>query len=274
MRVLVFIFLIVFTSTAYCQSADVRFNVNFQGFTFEDGLDDKKPLIDESVLTNLNKANRVNVYVNKSADAVTEAISDNMDASDVSTWELYNTSKAGTPKYTITGALNSVNYMKFSRGGYKCKVNFTIRIIDLKTQETVSQIDIESSEAPVEVVKSAAALSAIKTTSEQQIKFFQDFFSLRIGILKLDEEKKGQVKSLTVIGGLNNNLVKGDAFVVKHISEINGFEVEEEVAFLKLSEVGKATSKCTVSKGGEKIKSLFEEQNDKSKLICEYKKKK
>ena len=68
-------------------------------------------------------------------------------------------------------------------------------------------------------------------------------------------------------------MAKKDQFTVKQIEVVDGFEVEDEIATLKVKEVGSRTSKCQVIKGGKDVLSLFD-RNNRESLICELKTKK
>ena len=157
--------------------------------------------------------------------------------------------------------------------GYKSVVSFTVRVIDNVTEDVVAQQEFKSSDSPVEIAKTAAFPSALKTTNKPQIDFFKSFFNLRTTILKIDNASKTAVKMLTITAGKTSGLTKKDQFIVKKIEEVDGFEIENIIATLKVKEIGSRTTKCQVVKGGKEILSLFDKDNRES-LICELKVKK
>lgn len=226
--------------------------------------------ITENIATNLKSTSRANVVMGNSADAVEENLAENIVADDMSTWV---TASAGFVKYTIHGSINSIKFIKMGIKGYKSVISFTVRVIDNNTTDVVAQQEFKSSDSPVEIAKTAAFPSALKTTNSSQIDFFKSFFNLRTTILMVNDATKKAAKYVTITAGSTSGISKKDQFIVKQIEKIDGFEIENEIATLKVKEIGRTTTKCQVSKGGKEILSLFDRSNRES-LICELKVKK
>ena len=213
---------------------------------------------------------RANVVMGKSSEAIEENLAESIDAANMSTWV---TQQKGKMKYTLHGYINSIKFIKMGEKGYKSVVSFTVRIIDNITEDVVAQQDFKSGGAAGEIARASAFPSALKTTNEAQKELFKSFFTLRTTILKIDKASKTSVSYLTIIAGSTSGLTKKDQFVVKQIEIVDGFEIENEIATLKVSEIGARTTKCKVVKGGKDILSLFD-RNNRESLICELKVKK
>ena len=265
----------LFSLESYAQdktkAKDIRYTVGVKELSYENpAYKDYVAQITENIATNLKITNRANVVMAKSAEAIEENIAESMDASDMSTWV---TQKKSKMKYTLHGSINSIKFIKMGAKGYKSVVSFTVRIIDNITEDVVAQQDFKSGGGEGEIARAAVFPSALKTTNEAQKDFFKSFFNLRTTILKIDDASKTAAKYLTITAGSTSGLTKKDQLTVKHIEVVDGFEIETEIATLKIKEIGSRTTKCQVSKGGKDVLSLFDRSNRES-LICELKTKK
>jgi len=253
------------------KAKDIRYTVGVKELSYENtAYKDYVAQITENIATNLKSTNRANVIVAKSAQAASENLDENRVAEDMSTWV---TSSSGFVKYTLHGSINSIKFIKMGAEGYKSVVSFTVRIVDNITTDIVAQQDFKSGGAAGEIARASAFPSALKTTNQPQIDFFKSFFKLRTTILRIDKASKTSASYVTIISGSTSGLTKKDQFVVKQIEEVDGFEIENIIATLKVSEIGARTTKCKVVKGGKEILSLFDKDNRES-LICELKVKK
>tara|TARA_B110000003_G_scaffold187847_1_gene186735 strand:+ start:1348 stop:2181 length:834 start_codon:yes stop_codon:yes gene_type:complete len=259
------------TLALYSQSKkakDIRYTVGVKELAYEnEAFKQYVAQITENIATNLKSTSRVNVVMGNSTDAVEETLAENIVADDMSTWV---TASAGFVKYTIHGSINSIKFIKMGIKGYKSVISFTVRVIENKTTDVVAQQEFKSSDSPVEIAKTAAFPSALKTTSAAQEDFFKSFFKLRTTILQINDASKKAAKTVTITAGSTSGVQKNDQFIVKQIEEVDGFEIENEIAILKVKEVGSRTTKCQVSKGGKGVLSLFDKSNRES-LICELK---
>jgi hypothetical protein len=265
----------LFSLEGYAQdktkAKDIRYTVGVKELSYENAAyGDYVAQITENIATNLKLTNRANVVIAKSAEAVEDVLAENIVADDLST---YVTASAGFVKYTLHGSINSIKFIKMGAKGYKSVISFTVRVIENKTTDVVAQQDFKSGGAEGEIARAAAFPSALKTTNEAQQEFFKTFFNLRTTILKIDDASKTSAKYLTITAGRTSGLTKKDQFTVKHIEEVDGFEIETEIATLKIKEIGSTTTKCQVTKGGKDVLSLFDRSNRES-LICELKVKK
>ena len=266
--------LCLFSLTLFSQNkkaVDIRYTVGVKELAYEnDNFRQYVAQITDNVATNLKSTNRANVIISNSAKAASDNLDENRVADDMSTWV---TSSAGFVKYTIHGSINSIKFIKMGIKGYKSIISFTVRIIDNKTTDVVAQQEFKSSSSPVEIAKTAAFPSALKTINEAQIEFFKSFFTLRTTILKIDKASKTSASYVTIISGSTSGLTKKDQFIVKQIEEVDGYKIENVIGTLKVKEIGASTTKCQVVKGGKDILSLFDKDNRES-LICELKIKK
>ena len=269
---ILFTLLSFFTLTVYSQKAkDIRYTVGIKELGYDNAaFEQYAAQITENVATNLKSTNRANVVLAKSSGAVEDNLAESIDAANMDTWV---TQKKGKMKYTIHGSINSIKFIKMGIKGYKSIVSFTVRVIDNVTEDVVAQQEFKSSDSPVEIAKTAAFPSALKTTNKPQIDFFKSFFNLRATILKIDDSSKTSAKTLTITAGKTSGLTKKDQFIVKQVEMLDGFLIENEIGILKVKEIGNTTTKCQVSKGGKDILSLFDKANRES-LICELKIKK
>ena len=266
--VLVGLLLFSFSCFSQTKAKDIRHTIGVKELTYENpGFGQYVAQITENIATNLKLTNRANVVMSNSSDAVEETLAENIVADDMSTWV---TASAGFVKYTIHGSINSIKFIKMGIKGYKSVISFTVRVIDNKTTDVVAQQEFKSSESPLEIAKTAAFPSALKTTNSAQADFFKSFFKLRTTILQINDASKKAAKYVTITAGSTSGVKKKDQFIVKQIEDVDGFEIENEIAVLKVKEVGSRTSKCQVSKGGKDILSLFDKSNRES-LICELK---
>lgn len=269
---ILFTLLSFFTLTVYSQKAkDIRYTVGIKELGYDNAaFEQYAAQITENVATNLKSTNRANVVLAKSSGAVEDNLAESIDAANTDTWV---TQKKGKMKYTIHGSINSIKFIKMGIKGYKSIVSFTVRVIDNVTEDVVAQQEFKSSDSPVEIAKTAAFPSALKTTNKSQVDFFKSFFNLRATILKIDDASKTSAKTLTITAGKTSGLTKKDQFIVKQVEMLDGFLIENEIGILKVKEIGNTTTKCQVSKGGKDILSLFDKANRES-LICELKVKK
>ena len=269
---ILFTLLSFFTLTVYSQKAkDIRYTVGIKELGYDNAaFEQYAAQITENVATNLKSTNRANVVLAKSSGAVEDNLAESIDAANMDTWV---TQKKGKMKYTIHGSINSIKFIKMGIKGYKSIVSFTVRVIDNVTEDVVAQQEFKSSDSPVEIAKTAAFPSALKTTNKSQLDFFKSFFNLRATILKIDDASKTSAKTLTITAGKTSGLTKKDQFIVKQVEMLDGFLIENEIGILKVKEIGNTTTKCQVSKGGKDILSLFDKANRES-LICELKIKK
>tara|TARA_B100000768_G_scaffold97825_1_gene91230 strand:+ start:1417 stop:2253 length:837 start_codon:yes stop_codon:yes gene_type:complete len=269
---ILFTLLSFFTLTVYSQKAkDIRYTVGIKELGYDNAaFEQYAAQITENVATNLKSTNRANVVLAKSSGAVEDNLAESIDAANMDTWV---TQKKGKMKYTIHGSINSIKFIKMGIKGYKSIVSFTVRVIDNVTEDVVAQQEFKSSDSPVEIAKTAAFPSALKTTNKSQLDFFKSFFNLRATILKIDDASKTSAKTLTITAGKTSGLTKKDQFIVKQVEMLDGFLIENEIGILKVKEIGNTTTKCQVSKGGKDILSLFDKANRES-LICELKVKK
>ena len=269
---ILFTLLSFFTLTVYSQKAkDIRYTVGVKELGYDNAaFEQYAAQITENIATNLKSTNRANVVLAKSSGAVEDNLAESIDAANMDTWV---TQKKGKMKYTIHGSINSIKFIKMGIKGYKSIVSFTVRVIDNVTEDVVAQQEFKSSDSPVEIAKTAAFPSALKTTNKSQVDFFKSFFNLRATILKIDDASKTSAKTLTITAGKTSGLTKKDQFIVKQVEMLDGFLIENEIGILKVKEIGNTTTKCQVSKGGKDILSLFDKANRES-LICELKVKK
>ena len=261
-----------FTLTVYSQKAkDIRYTVGIKELGYDNAaFEQYAAQITENIATNLKSTNRANVVVAKSAGAVEDNLAESIDAANTDTWV---TQKKGKMKYTLHGSINSIKFIKMGIKGYKSVVSFTVRVIDNVTEDVVAQQEFKSSDSPVEIAKTSAFPSALKTTNKPQADFFKSFFNLRTTILKINDVSKTAVKTLTITAGKTSGLTKKDQFIVKQVEVLDGFVIENEIATLKIIAIGAGTTQCKVVKGGKDILSLFNKENRES-LICELKVKK
>lgn len=268
---LLIILLYFLTVSLYSQNKkakDIRYSVGVKELTYEnEGFKQYVAQITENIATNLKSTNRVNVVMANSNDAVEETLADNIVADDMSTWV---TASAGFVKYTVHGSINTIKFIKMGTKGYKGVITFTVRVIENKTKDVVAQQEFKSTGHPMEIARPAAFPAALKTTNSAQEDFFKSFFKLRTTILQINDASKKAAKYVTITAGSTSGVQKKDQFIVKQIEEVDGFEIENEIAILKVKEVGSRTSKCQVSKGGKDVLSLFDKSNRES-LICELK---
>ena len=269
---ILFTLLSFFTLTVYSQKAkDIRYTVGVKELGYDNAaFEQYAAQITENVATNLKSTNRANVVLAKSSGAVEDNLAESIDAANMDTWV---TQKKGKMKYTIHGSINSIKFIKMGIKGYKSIVSFTVRVIDNVTEDVVAQQEFKSGKCPLEIAKTAAFPSALKTTNKSQVDFFKSFFNLRATILKIDDASKTSAKTLTITAGKTSGLTKKDQFIVKQVEMLDGFLIENEIGILKVKEIGNTTTKCQVSKGGKDILSLFDKANRES-LICELKVKK
>ena len=269
---ILFTLLSFFTLTVYSQKAkDIRYTVGIKELGYDNAaFEQYAAQITENVATNLKSTNRANVVLAKSSGAVEDNLAESIDAANMDTWV---TQKTALMKYTIHGSINNIKFIKMGMKGYKSVVSFTVRVIDNVTEDVVAQQEFKSSDSPVEIAKTAAFPSALKTTNKSQVDFFKSFFNLRATILKIDDASKTSAKTLTITAGKTSGLTKKDQFIVKQVEMLDGFLIENEIGILKVKEIGNTTTKCQVSKGGKDILSLFDKANRES-LICELKVKK
>ena len=248
------------------KATDIRYTVGVKDLGVDDpNFEPYITQITENIATNLKSTNRANVIIAKSNTAVKDNLAENIVADDMSTWV---TTSAGFVKYTLHGSINSIKFIKMGQKGYKSVISFTIRVIDNKTTDVVAQQEFQTGESPVEIAKTAAFPSALKTTNAAQIDFFKSFFSLRTTILTINEASAKAVKNLTITSGSTSGLNKKDKFEVKQVQEVDGFLIENIIGTLEVKEIGAATATCKVVKGGDQILSLFDKNNRES-LICE-----
>jgi len=263
-----------FTLNLYSQdkkAKDIRYTVGVKELAYEnDGFKQYVAQITENIATNLKSTNRANVVMGNSSGAVEKTIAESVDETDASTWVWQEKSQV---KYTVHGSINGIKFHGMGIKGYKSVISFTVRVIDNITEDVVAQQEFKSTSSPTEITKMSAFPSALKTTNEAQLEFFKSFFTLRATILRIDKKTKTSASALTITAGSTSGLTKKDQFVVKQIEVVDGFEIENEIATLKVSEIGARTTKCKVIKGGKEILSLFDKDNRES-LICELKIKK
>lgn len=73
-----------------------------------------------------------------------------------------------------------------------------------------------------------------------------------------DSTKKGIPTMLLLKGGLNLGITKGEELQVVELEVLDGVNVENVIASLKVDEVQRETSICKVKKGGEELKAKME----------------
>ena len=204
---ILFTLLSFFTLTVYSQKAkDIRYTVGIKELGYDNAaFEQYAAQITENVATNLKSTNRANVVLAKSSGAVEDNLAESIDAANMDTWV---TQKKGKMKYTIHGSINSIKFIKMGIKGYKSIVSFTVRVIDNVTEDVVAQQEFKSSDSPVEIAKTAAFPSALKTTNKSQLDFFKSFFNLRATILKIDDASKTSAKTLTITAGKTSGLTK------------------------------------------------------------------
>tara|TARA_B110000444_G_scaffold249522_1_gene274743 strand:- start:301 stop:1167 length:867 start_codon:yes stop_codon:yes gene_type:complete len=227
--------------------------------------------ITENIANNLKYTNRTNVVMANSIQSVNENLADNVDVTDNKTWTKKKKSKVN---YTVHGSINKIKFINMGIKGYKSQISFTIRIIDNVTNKTVHSGEFESRNSIIEIAKTAAFSSALKTVNEAQVEFFKSYFALRTTIYKIEDASKTSAKTVKINLGKNDGVSKKDQFTVFQIEFENGVKVDEiDIGLIKVKSIGNMKTICQVAKGGKDILSLFDKDNKES-LICELKIKK
>lgn len=185
----------------------------------------------------------------------------------------------------VTGHLNNVAYSKVvdEKTGsyyYKCKISFTINVLDVETgmvlhSKTISPTESFASGLLTRGITGVSTPSdALKNTLSRTDKYINEFileyFPLKTEIIKIVEVKKDEAKSLLLNVGSFQGTKKNSEFNVYEISsvEVNGRNITREVLIgkVKIKEVqGEEISLAEVKKGGVEILSKF---SANTQLVC------
>lgn len=185
--------------------------------------------------------------------------------------------------FIIAGNLANVSvseaYSTSSTGGrtflgYKARITFSLKIIDVITgeiKETESFTEKSGGISSFGVslttnawpTKDEAINKCINVSSKTVSKFVDKYFPAMAKIFEITEQKRGKAKEVTITGGSELGLLKGQSLKVVEVSivDIGGRTVErkKEIGWLKIESVDDENfSTCKVTKGDELIKQKFD----------------
>ncbi len=174
-------------------------------------------------------------------------------------------------EHTLTAFIGNIKFIKLNGGkGYKATIAYTLKILNTESGKIINNgtHTFSSTESAIKLTPETALQSAIETTNEELNKYIISFFPIKVGIAKIEEEKKGKAVSLILSGGSENGIEKGQTFTTKYIDYSMGSAYPKEIGRIKIIEVvNEQFSKAKVIKGGLEILKHFTASDEITNII-------
>ncbi len=174
--------------------------------------------------------------------------------------------------HTMAGFLSSCNLVESEKklpngstsSSWNATVSFQLMLIDQATGMAIGGAKTFTASAGSGFAFGQSERSAcLERTNRKAKKLIRNWMSTVLPndfkILRTqDSTKKGVPTMLLLKGGLNLGITKGEELQVVELEVLDGVNVENVVATLKVDEVQRETSICKVKKGGEELKAKLE----------------
>lgn len=173
------------------------------------------------------------------------------------------------PKYTLTGILTSVKFIRLNSGkGYKSTISYSINISDTETGEIINNgtAVFNSSKSEIKLTPESAFLSAVKTTIPGLNQYFTNSFPIEIQLVQIEKSKNNKALEVVLKGGSRFGVKEKMTFEVYYIDESLGEPIPKFIGKVKISKIlNENFSSAKVMKGQKEIYNHF---NSKKNITC------
>jgi len=223
--------------------------------------------ITERVLDILNNSNRFTVIDLTSEEARKKVLEKAQENYKAENW--LDANKAMNAEYTVAadiGTLKFIHITSSQPNGYKVSVGFTLKLIQTESGKIIATQTFQSSESKISITPEGALLEAMTTIQDDLKNYFEDNFPFKSLVVKVQEEKKGEAKSVLILAGTPLKLKKGAEFQIYTIDKTMAKPLSVEIGRVKFeSDIDENYSLCKVSSGGDKI---FTSLSKSEKVYC------
>jgi len=161
----------------------------------------------------------------------------------------------------LTAFISNIKFIKFNGGkGYKATIEYTLKILDTETGKFLKNgtHTFTSPWSKIMLTPETALQNAIQMTDLELREYILSSFPIKVGIAKIETEKKGHALSLILKGGSENGIEKGQTYITKYVDYSLGSPYPKEIGKIKIIEVvNEQFSVAKVVKGGEVILKHF-----------------
>lgn len=221
------------------------------------------PVLREQVFNTLNRQNRFQLVDIDSKGR--KLVIDNQSARS----EKWIENRTINPKYTLSGSLTSVKFIRLNAGkGYKSTINYSLNIADTETGEVISNgtATFNSSESEIMLTPESAFLSAVKTTIPELGKYFTNSFPLEVSLAQIEKEKKNKALEVVLRGGSKYGIKEKMAFEVFYIDESLGEPIPKFIGEVEITKI--LNENFSVAKVKKGHKDIYKHFNSKVKILC------
>ncbi len=198
---------------------------------------------------------------------------DDVDASNVLNSDSEVVYKSLGAKYIVKGKCNdrTVTREKDVLGdsySWYSKISFSLTVYNILDGSTVASKNIQLTGVNSDSSEKAD-MSAVENAKKEMRSFVDAYFKFTTTIEMIESvDKKKGAKELYIVGGNEMGVRKGQVFKVYYVKQIGSRTVNQEIGALKADEVMDGLTKCNVTKGGNEINDIFNNEG-KDKLVIE-----
>lgn len=172
------------------------------------------------------------------------------------------------PKYTLTGLLSSVKFIRINGQGYKATINYTIKIADTETGEIINKgtATFSSSESEIRITPESAFLNAVEKTVPELNAYFVKSFPIEVPLARIEKSKKNKALEVIIRGGSKFGVEEKMAFETYYIDESLGDPLPKFFGQVEVIKVlNENFSLAKVTKGQKEVFKYFESNQ---RIIC------
>ena len=259
MRKLLFLFFLSIAANCTQAQNDGKLIVGVTQFTASSNPAAEKYAgsITERVLDILNNSNRFTV-IDLTSEAARKTVLDKAQENyKADNW--IDASKAMNAEYTIAADIGTLKFLHITSSqpnGYKVSIGFTLKLIQTESAKIISTQTFQSSESKISITPEGALLEAMNTIQDDLKNYFEQNFPFKTLVVKAQEVKKDEAKSVLILAGTPLKLKKGAEFQVYVIDKSLAKPLSVQIGTIKFdSDIDENYSLCKVSSGGDKIQA-------------------
>jgi hypothetical protein len=212
--------------------------------------------ITERVLDILKNSNRFTVIDLTSEDARKEVLDRASENYKADNW--IDANKGINAEYTIAADISTLKFIHFNGqpSGYKVSIGFVLKIIQTETGKVIGTKQFQSLESKMSLTPEGALLAAMNTIEDDLKDYFDQNFQLKTIVVRVQDSKNNEAKSVLIDAGSTLKLKKGSEFKVYTIDKSLAKPLEVSIGTIKLeSDIDENYSLCKVTNGGDKIQA-------------------
>jgi hypothetical protein len=212
--------------------------------------------ITERVLDILKNSNRFTVIDLTSEDARKEVLDRASENYKADNW--IDANKGINAEYTVAADISTLKFIHFNGqpSGYKVSIGFILKIIHTETGKVIESQTFQSLDSKMSLTPEGALLAAMNTIEDDLKSFFEEKFQLKTIVVKVQDSKNNEAKSVLIDAGSPLKLKKGSEFQVYTIDKSLAKPLSVPIGIIKFeTDIDENYSLCKVTNGGDKIQA-------------------